>query len=87
MAALKHQLEDLVTDVIYPAVLEYVYNSEKCTDACPYYAEWHEAHPYGMTTATEVLAECTAEKPSDCPERDKVNAEALIVYCHEVGYL
>jgi len=47
---------------------------EVCSE-CLHYREWTESHPYGMTTASETLAECTAPSDGECPRLQKLTED------------
>ena len=48
-------------------LLQKAWDDGSCCSECPHYHEWKEHHPYGSTTAAEMLAECKAEDENDCP--------------------
>jgi hypothetical protein len=43
-------------------------------DECKFYSCHEEHHPYGSTTASERLCECTVPDDKDCPVVEQVTA-------------
>ncbi len=48
-------------------IYQEVINSEEFCDQCKYSEFYSQEHPYGETTTTERLWQCTVEDTKDCP--------------------
>lgn len=44
-------------------------------EGCLYHVEHIEVHPYGSTTASETLWECSSPRDEDCPALKEINHE------------
>ena len=58
------------------AALEDTFGSSICDD-CPLYHTWNEYRPYGMSGASEQMAECRAESPAYCRGAQKAAADYI----------